>query len=80
MAGSRAHSRAKDGVPSLAYGRGPAMTAELAILLEPLDIAGEGWALARGERWRVRCDAPLPAGAMVRVVRREGLLLWVEPA
>ncbi|HET6804761.1 MAG TPA: NfeD family protein [Frateuria sp.] len=58
----------------------PAMTAELAVLLEPLDVAGEGWALARGERWRVRCDAPLPAGAMVRVVRREGLLLWVEPA
>jgi len=35
--------------------------------------------LVRGERWRVRCDSALPAGAKVRVVRREGLLLRVVP-
>lgn len=58
----------------------PAMAADLAVLLAPLDATGEGWALVRGERWHVRCSSALPAGATVRVVRREGLLLWVEPA
>ena len=48
-------------------------------LLEPLSADGEGWMMVRGERWRVRCDKALPAGTPVRVVRRQGLLLWVVP-
>lgn len=48
-------------------------------LLEPLTPAGEARALLDGEYWRVRSDQALPAGARVRVVRRDGLLLWVKP-
>jgi membrane-bound serine protease (ClpP class) len=48
-------------------------------LLEAVTAGGETWARVRGERWRVNCAVSLPAGARVRVVRREGLLLWVEP-
>ncbi|TLY51905.1 MAG: nodulation protein NfeD, partial [Gammaproteobacteria bacterium] len=48
-------------------------------LLEAVNAGGETWARVHGERWRVRCDAALPAGARVRVVRRRGLLLWVVP-
>jgi membrane-bound serine protease (ClpP class) len=48
-------------------------------LLAPLEPGAEGWALVRGERWRVRAELPLSAGARVRVLRRQGLLLWVEP-
>ena len=57
-----------------------AMLAEFGELLEPVGPGGEAWAILRGERWRVRCDRGLPAGARVRVVQRQGLLLWVEPA
>ncbi|WP_449429693.1 NfeD family protein [Rhodanobacter umsongensis] len=57
-----------------------AMLAEFGELLEPVSAAGEAWVMVRGERWRVHCDRALPAGARVRVVRRQGLLLWVEPA
>jgi len=48
-------------------------------LLAALEPGAEGWALVRGERWRVRAEQPLSAGARVRVLRRQGLLLWVEP-
>src|SRR5690349_17746675 len=48
-------------------------------LLQPVDAGGDSWARIQGERWRVRCATALPAGARVRVLRREGLLLWVEP-
>jgi len=57
-----------------------AMRADVAELLEPVSAGGEAWVMVRGERWRVRCDAALPAGAQVRIVRRQGLLLWVVPA
>jgi membrane-bound serine protease (ClpP class) len=57
-----------------------AMLAETGELLEPIGAGGEAWAMLRGERWRVRCGSGLPAGARVRVVRRQGLLLWIEPA
>jgi membrane-bound serine protease (ClpP class) len=56
-----------------------AMLAQFGELLESVSAGGEGWAMLRGERWRVRCDNALPAGARVRVVRRHGLLLWVAP-
>ncbi|TCW79878.1 serine protease [Burkholderia sp. SRS-46] len=38
-----------------------------------------GWALVRGERWRVACSAPLAAGCRVRVTGRQGLMLTVTP-
>ena len=56
------------------------MLSDVAELLEPVVAGGESWALVRGERWRVRSTSALPAGARVRVVRREGLLLQVVPA
>ncbi len=48
-------------------------------LLAALEPGAEGWARVLGERWRVRAEVSLPAGARVRVLRRNGLLLWVEP-
>ncbi len=56
-----------------------AMLDEVADLLEPIAAGGEAWASVRGERWRVRCESALPAGAQARIVRRQGLLLWVAP-
>lgn len=49
-------------------------------LLAALEPGAEGWARVLGERWRVRAEVALPAGARVRVLRRTGLLLWVAPA
>lgn len=57
-----------------------AMQMDTGELLEPVSAGGEAWMMVRGERWRVRCDTALPAGARVRVVSRRGLLLRVEPA
>jgi membrane-bound serine protease (ClpP class) len=54
-----------------------AMIGQTAVILEP--VAGEGWARVLGERWRVRCAVPLPAGARARVTAMHGLLLTVEP-
>lgn len=49
-------------------------------ILEPLTAAeGHGWARVHGEQWRVRSSRPLAVGARIRVIRREGLTLWVEP-
>lgn len=56
-----------------------AMLTDTGELLEPVSAGGEAWMLVRGERWRARCDTALPAGTSVRIVRRQGLLLWVEP-
>lgn len=56
-----------------------ALFADAAELLEPVSAGGEAWVMVRGERWRVHCETALPAGAAVRIVRRQGLLLWVVP-
>lgn len=56
-----------------------ALQSETARLLEPLAAGGEAWAIVHGERWRVRSETALPAGAQARIVRRQGLLLWVAP-
>jgi membrane-bound serine protease (ClpP class) len=48
-------------------------------LIDAVSAGGEAWARVLGERWRVRCEVSLPAGTRVRIVRREGLLLWVAP-
>lgn len=57
-----------------------AMLVDTGELLQPVEAGGEAWMMVRGERWRVHCDTALPAGARVRVVSRQGLLLRVEPA
>lgn len=62
------------------FGGDAAMVEETGRLLESVAAGGESWAMLHGERWRVRCAVELPAGAAVRVVSRQGLLLWVEPA
>ena len=56
-----------------------ALLKEEAELLEPLAAGGEAWARVHGERWRVRSESALPAGAHARIIRREGLLIWVAP-
>jgi membrane-bound serine protease (ClpP class) len=56
-----------------------ALLDEQAELLEPMAAGGEAWASVHGERWRVRCESALPLGAHARIVRREGLLIWVAP-
>jgi membrane-bound serine protease (ClpP class) len=56
-----------------------ALLNEEAELLEPMAAGGEAWASVHGERWRVRCESALPVGAHARIVRREGLLIWVAP-
>lgn len=48
-------------------------------LLGPIQADGYAQALMYGERWRVRSAVALPRGTRVRVVRRDGLLLWVAP-
>ncbi len=48
-------------------------------LLEAVAADGEAQALLLGEHWRVRSPVALAAGTPIRVVRREGLLLWVKP-
>ena len=62
------------------FGGDVGLLSDVAELLEPVAAGGEAWVMVRGERWRVRCETALPAGAQVRIVRRHGLLLWVVPA
>ena len=57
-----------------------AMLSEVGPLLQPVAAGGESWMMLQGERWRVRSATALPVGTPVRVVSRQGLLLWVEPA
>lgn len=57
----------------------PQMLGTSGELVEPTNARGEGWVQIHGERWQVVASAPLPAGTSVRVVRRDGLLLWVIP-
>lgn len=57
-----------------------ALLSERVELLEPIAAGSEGWASVRGERWRVRSECALPAGARVRIKQRQGLVLWIVPA
>ncbi len=43
------------------------------------DFSGEGRVRLSGELWNARSSVPLTAGQRVKVVKMEGLLLWVEP-
>jgi membrane-bound serine protease (ClpP class) len=42
------------------------------------NVNAEGSARVAGELWSARSDNPIPAGSLVRVVRREGFTLVVE--
>jgi membrane-bound serine protease (ClpP class) len=48
-------------------------------LLDAIEADGQAQALVYGERWQVRSEVALPKGKHVRVVRRDGLVLWVVP-
>src|SRR6185369_13786780 len=54
---------------------------EVAELLDDLSPGQVGKAELRGTLWNVRSDEPqaLPRGQRCRVVRIDGLLLWVRP-
>ena len=65
-------------------------TRRRAVVVGPGDLIGsiaemqestqrEGWALLRGETWRVVSNTPLQRGQKVRVVARNGLVLEVVP-
>ncbi len=43
------------------------------------DFVGKGRVRYGGELWNARSEAPLHAGDAARIVRVEGLTLWVEP-
>jgi membrane-bound serine protease (ClpP class) len=66
-------------------------TRRRAVVVGPGDLIGsiaemqestqrEGWALLRGETWRVVSNTPLQRAQKVRVVARNGLVLEVVPA
>jgi membrane-bound serine protease (ClpP class) len=44
------------------------------------DTQADGWALVRGETWRITSDTPLRRAQKVLVIARKGLLLKVTPA
>jgi len=43
------------------------------------DFTGKGRVRYGGELWNARSDRPLRAGELARIVKVEGLTLWVEP-
>jgi membrane-bound serine protease (ClpP class) len=43
------------------------------------DFTGSGRVRYRGELWKARSDAELRVGQLARIVKVEGLTLWVEP-
>jgi membrane-bound serine protease (ClpP class) len=43
------------------------------------DFSGKGRVRYGGELWNARSSAALRAGDMARIVRVEGLTLWIEP-
>ncbi len=45
------------------------------------DLQPEGFVFLQGELWRARAeDGPIPRGAKVKVLRQDGLTLYVQPA
>ncbi|HET9033778.1 MAG TPA: nodulation protein NfeD [Dokdonella sp.] len=46
-------------------------------MLDAISVGGVAQARFLGERWQVRSEQALPAGTRVRVLRRDGLTLWV---
>jgi membrane protein implicated in regulation of membrane protease activity len=66
--------------PAIGPGSGDYL-GEVAVLLDDLPVGAVGKAELRGTTWSVRSDEPRPLarGQRCRVVRVEGLLLWVRP-
>ena len=48
-------------------------------MLDAITAGGLAQARFLGERWQVRSELQLPAGTRIRVLRRDGLTLWVAP-
>lgn len=65
---------------ALAGGEPDALVGEIAVLLEDLAPGSVGRAELRGSAWSARHDGatPLARGQRCRVVRVEGLMLWVR--
>jgi membrane-bound serine protease (ClpP class) len=60
------------------------LTEELGEVAEPIGggsatHGGRGMVLVRGELWRAAATTAIPKGARVRIVRVDGLTLYVEP-
>jgi len=52
----------------------------LAATVRVVEASGApGWGLVNGERWRLQSTQPLTLNTSVRVIRTEGLTLYVEP-
>lgn len=49
------------------------------VVTAALPAQGEGMVRVHGELWRAAAASPVPEGALVRVTRVEGLMLFVEP-
>lgn len=47
-------------------------------VLAAIPDQGEGRVELKGATWRARSAQALPSGARARILRRDGLLLWVE--
>jgi len=64
--------------------RRPVVTGAQAMIGAPAeafeDFSERGRVRYGGELWNAHTSAPLHAGQQVRIVRVEGLMLWVEPA
>jgi len=50
------------------------------IVVEPLQSGAEGLVRVHGELWQAEAAEPLQEGKTVRIVRVEGLKLYVEPS
>lgn len=64
--------------------RGAAPVQDLSRLISAIgetqtSVHQEGTVQVRGELWTARSSQPIPAGTKVRVIRRDGLVLIVEP-
>jgi len=50
------------------------------VAVEPLRAGAEGMVRVHGELWRAESAKPVQEGEAVRILRVEGLKLYVEPA
>jgi membrane-bound serine protease (ClpP class) len=53
------------------------MVGDRAEVVQP--FSGTGKVRYRGELWKAQSDVQLQAGQMARIVKVDGLTLWVEP-
>jgi membrane protein implicated in regulation of membrane protease activity len=55
------------------------MLTEQGIVVSPIQAGAEGMIRIHGELWRAVSTQPVPEGQPVRVLKIEGLKLYVEP-